>query len=512
MVGGGKGGMKSLLARCSVVTLDCIPIKDSKEEKTDKISNLNQNLVVIYDKYVIPKGNITDYRTQWSGITKETYSSNSNSIPIVTFDQCQKEITELFSSIDGKSVVVVGHALENDFDALEIKHPRALIRDTAFYRPYMREVRRRLFPRKLSTLCSEELCIEIQKEPQLVEQTKTVGSTNQNHYASSIGHSSVEDAAAALNLYWHRCQHWERSLRYPLLPPVPGSLSTSIRWPPVKCMYLDCCNLPLGLRGVDFKDLLGVKDENQQEIDLVLPSKSIRLISRQSTKGNTSSATIDFLPYFKSSLLPGTQPQIESIVIMFDGAKFRDITNKQNGSRVRDGYDTKRFHLESPKDHGVIGIEITEDGDSADDVLFHKCCNANACHPLSKVISLNEAADILSTNIGDDNDQLDSYIVIRRKAGGSKTHRRLFDKLHLRRANEGALFLSGLTANLHRDSWRTVRELQRERGVDRLIECELRRRDELTHVVVTDDVFLTERLAQMGTVLVLSYRQMEDMF
>lgn len=121
MVGGGKGGMKSLLARCSVVTLDCIPIKDSKEEKTDKISNLNQNLVVIYDKYVIPKGNITDYRTQWSGITKETYSSNSNSIPIVTFDQCQKEITELFSSIDGKSVVVVGHALENDFDALEIK-------------------------------------------------------------------------------------------------------------------------------------------------------------------------------------------------------------------------------------------------------------------------------------------------------------------------------------------------------------------------------------------------------
>jgi hypothetical protein len=225
-----------------------------------------------------------------------------------------------------------------------------------------------------------------------------------------------------------------------------------------------------------------------------------------------SSATIDFLPYFKSSLLPGTQPQIESIVIMFDGAKFRDITNRRNGDRVRHGYNTKRFQLESPKDHGVVGIEITEDGDSADDVLFHKCCNADADHPLGKVVSLNEAADILSTSIGGDSDQLDSYIVVRRKAGGSKTHRRLFDKLHLRRANEGALFLSGLTTNLHRDSWKTVRELQRERGVDKLIECELRRRDELTHVVVTDDVFLTERLSQLGTVLVLSYRQMEDMF
>ncbi|KAL3790997.1 hypothetical protein HJC23_002986 [Cyclotella cryptica] len=511
MVGGGKGGMKSLLARCSVVTLDCIPIKVSNEEETC-YNNMSQNLVVIYDKYVIPKGRIKDYRTQWSGITKDTYSSNENSIPIVTFHQCQKEVTELFSSIDGKSVVVVGHALENDFDALEIKHPRTLTRDTAFYRPYMRQVRRRLFPRKLSTLSSEELGIEIQQEPQFVEQNETADVPNQNNYSLSIGHSSVEDAAAALKLYWHRCQHWERSLRYPLLPSTSGSSTTGIRWPPLKCMYLDCCNLPLGLRGVDFKEILGVKDEAQHEGGQVVSAKSARLVSRHSTRGDKSSAAIDFLPYFKSSLLPGTQPQIESIVIVFDGAKFRDITKKQHRARLTDGYNTKRFHLESPKDHGVVGIEITEDGSSADDVLFHKCFNAYADRPVGKVVSLNEAADILSNKISDENDLLDSYVVIRRKAGGSKTHRRLFDKLHLRRANEGALCLSGLTANLHNDSWKTVRELRRERGVEKVVECELRGRDELTHVVVTDDVFLTERLVQLGTVLVLSYRQMENMF
>jgi hypothetical protein len=122
MVGGGKGGMNSMLARCSVVTLDCIPINtDKSQQDSTKINSINQNLVVLYDKYVIPKGRITDYRTQWSGITKETYDDSTHDVPIVTFYQCQKEITELFSSIDGRSVVVVGHALENDFDALEIK-------------------------------------------------------------------------------------------------------------------------------------------------------------------------------------------------------------------------------------------------------------------------------------------------------------------------------------------------------------------------------------------------------
>eukprot|EP00956_Cyclotella_meneghiniana_P006071 scaffold7915_cov74-Cyclotella_meneghiniana.AAC.1 len=56
--------------------------------------------------------------------------------------KCQKEITELFSSIDGMPVVVVGHALENDFDALEMKHPDALTRDTSLYQTISTHKRR----------------------------------------------------------------------------------------------------------------------------------------------------------------------------------------------------------------------------------------------------------------------------------------------------------------------------------------------------------------------------------
>ena len=153
MVGGGRGGWKSLLARCSVVTLDSVATENYKsssyydqiitsmkastntnsqpqaigQQHTNNLNcRLNENLIVLYDKYVIPKGKITDYRTEWSGITKDTYSSQSSSsqqsspIPIVSFHQCQNEITQLFSSIHGRRVVVVGHALENDFEALEI--------------------------------------------------------------------------------------------------------------------------------------------------------------------------------------------------------------------------------------------------------------------------------------------------------------------------------------------------------------------------------------------------------
>ncbi len=114
---------------------------------------------------------------------------------------------------------------------------------------------------------------------------------------------------------------------------------------------------------------------------------------------------------------------------------------------------------------------------------------------------------------GDDNhaktDALLYYVVVRRKAGGTITHRRLFDKLHLRRPDEGAVCLSSLMAGLRRDSLMIGRELQREKSIERLIECERRDRDKLRFVVVTDDVYLTDRLVRGNNgVLVLSYAQL----
>jgi len=171
MVGTGRGGFISLLARCSIVTL-----KDDGK------------IHVVYDKIVQPTKKVTDYRTKYSGITKELLQGKT-----VSFEKCQSEVNEIFASYEGKQCVVVGHALRNDFDVLKIRYPSYLVRDTATYPRFMRTGRR---PQKLRHLVYEHLGQRIQ--------------------GSSDGHSSVEDAAAVLMLYRKFQAEWEKSLGYPL--------------------------------------------------------------------------------------------------------------------------------------------------------------------------------------------------------------------------------------------------------------------------------------------------------
>ena len=224
---------------------------------------------------------------------------------------------------------------------------------------------------------------------------------------------------------------------------------------------------------------------------------------------------------FHAAVAPNATPRVKCISVMFDGAKFRNIDTKIKGKKVKDSLETRTFWLDSitAEEAGAIRVEITEDGASADDVLCHQCAAAedgdgentaeSTRKPARSHISLDEAIDLLSD--GDGGDDLSHYVVVRRTAGGTKTHRKLFDKLHLRRPDEGALCLASLTPGLRKHGLRTARELRRERGIERVIACERRPRGDLRAVVVTNDVFLTERLVQQG-VLVLSFRQLMHLF
>nr|XP_044617469.1 apoptosis-enhancing nuclease isoform X1 [Equus asinus]XP_044617474.1 apoptosis-enhancing nuclease isoform X1 [Equus asinus] len=100
MVGTGPHGRVSELARCSVVSY---------------------HGDVLYDKYVRPEMPIVDYRTRWSGITRQHMRK------AIPFQVAQKEILKLL-----KGKVVVGHALHNDFQALKYVHPRSQTRDTTY--------------------------------------------------------------------------------------------------------------------------------------------------------------------------------------------------------------------------------------------------------------------------------------------------------------------------------------------------------------------------------------------
>lgn len=162
MVGTGPAGRCSELARCSI---------------------MGYHGNVLYDKYVKPCHPVTDYRTRWSGIQRHHLHD------AITFAQAQEEILGI---LQGK--VVVGHSVYNDFEALDVRHPSHMVRDTCTTRLLSRLAG---FPRErcssLKILASRLLNRKIQ--------------------VGRMGHSSVEDALTSLDLYKLVEGEWERELQ-----------------------------------------------------------------------------------------------------------------------------------------------------------------------------------------------------------------------------------------------------------------------------------------------------------
>ena len=168
MVGVGPEGMISALARVCIV-------------------DWNHN--VIYDSHVKVYEPVTDYRTFVSGIRAEDIESDE----AVDFEECRTAVKQIL-----KGKILVGHALRNDLNALEIyDHPWYDIRDTAKYEPFMKRVSKEstmLGPRKLKDLSLTKLKREIQRDGE--------------------EHCPKEDAIAALDLYKKARTKWEKAMEY----------------------------------------------------------------------------------------------------------------------------------------------------------------------------------------------------------------------------------------------------------------------------------------------------------
>ncbi|XP_044518414.1 apoptosis-enhancing nuclease [Gracilinanus agilis] len=160
MVGTGPGGRVSELARCSVVSY---------------------HGDVLYDKYIRPETPIVDYRTRWSGITRQHMQ---NAIP---FRVAQKEILKLL-----KGKLVVGHALHNDFRALKYFHPRRQTRDTLSVPSLINQTG---FPVRAQSSSLKNLALQL---------------LNKRIQVGQHGHSSVEDATTAMELYRLVEAQWEQ--------------------------------------------------------------------------------------------------------------------------------------------------------------------------------------------------------------------------------------------------------------------------------------------------------------
>lgn len=80
---------------------------------------------VLLDELVLPENAITNYNTQYSGITQEALASITTNLSDI-----QKRMCDFLSA----ETWLVGHGLENDLRALKIIHANCL--DTAVLYPH----------------------------------------------------------------------------------------------------------------------------------------------------------------------------------------------------------------------------------------------------------------------------------------------------------------------------------------------------------------------------------------
>ncbi|NXJ16408.1 REXO4 exonuclease, partial [Odontophorus gujanensis] len=157
MVGVGPSGEDSIVARVSIV---------------------NRFGKCVYDKYVKPTEEVTDYRTAVSGIRPEHLKKGED------FKTVQKEVADI---LNGR--ILVGHAIHNDLKVLLLDHPKKKIRDTQRYKPFRQMVKSARPSLKL--LCERLLDVQVQTSE----------------------HCSIQDAQAAMRLYTLEKKKWEAALK-----------------------------------------------------------------------------------------------------------------------------------------------------------------------------------------------------------------------------------------------------------------------------------------------------------
>ena len=164
------------------LALDCEMVgsgKDGVDNQLARVSIVNIYGDIVYDKIVLPREVVTDYRSMITGLNKEIIATKG-----VPFKLVQGEVADMV-----KDKVIIGHDIKHDFDALEFSHPKPLIRDTAKYKPFKALS-------KGNTPSLKKLCMEILRKS-----------------VQEGVHDSVEDARGALQLYRMHRTSWERSIK-----------------------------------------------------------------------------------------------------------------------------------------------------------------------------------------------------------------------------------------------------------------------------------------------------------
>ncbi|CAM0139480.1 unnamed protein product [Umbelopsis sp. WA50703] len=155
-----------------LVAVDCEMCETASGMALARVSLIDEESNVILDELVLPDEPITNYLTEYSGITPEMMANTTTSLR-----RAQKHVRKFVDH----NVILVGHGLHNDLKALKLTHPYCI--DTSIIYHHTRGPP---FRPGLKWLSSRYLKRDIQN-------------TDPNH-GGRIGHDPREDATATLDL------------------------------------------------------------------------------------------------------------------------------------------------------------------------------------------------------------------------------------------------------------------------------------------------------------------------
>ncbi|CCH46775.1 putative exonuclease [Wickerhamomyces ciferrii] len=107
-------------------SIDCEMCETEAGKVLTRVSLIDFNEQVIMDELVKPKDEITNYLTQYSGITEDALKNVTT-----TLQDIQQKLLKIISVND----VLIGHSIENDLNVLQLRHPKIIDTSLVYEHP-----------------------------------------------------------------------------------------------------------------------------------------------------------------------------------------------------------------------------------------------------------------------------------------------------------------------------------------------------------------------------------------